>query len=98
MVPYCSKKAKHTIKECHNVASSNGGVCLSSTYKNNSTRMRWMCEFGHKWDSVFAEILRGKWCPECSDGKTQQMLTSIFRSIFPKYKIISDFRGFSWLK
>jgi hypothetical protein len=61
---------KLTIEECQQVAKERGGKCLSTKYKNTSTKMLWECSEGHQWESKF-DIMksRGNWCPQCYDKR-----------------------------
>ena len=53
-----------------NIAASRGGQCLSSSYRNNLTKLRWRCARGHEWEAVPGSIVssakhKGSWCPIC---------------------------------
>lgn len=61
--PTCRKK---TLEHCIDLARHKGGLCVSSKYVNNSTKMYWQCKYGHEWDATFASINRGQWCPYCA--------------------------------
>lgn len=41
--------------------------CLSSAYINNATKMSWLCDRGHVWQTTLAVIRTGKWCPTCAN-------------------------------
>ena len=61
----------HSIELMRQIAASKGGQCLSSTYWNNTTKLRWRCERGHVWDAVPGSIVgsksrKGSWCPICA--------------------------------
>ncbi len=47
------------------IANERGGVCLSTEYINNSTKLKWKCKKGHKWITMTRTILEGSWCPKC---------------------------------
>lgn len=47
------------------LAERHNGKCLSKTYVNNHTKLRWRCEKGHTWSARPKEIKRGAWCPTC---------------------------------
>lgn len=47
-------------------AKSKGGLCLSEKYTNSKTHLTWQCKKGHVWNATSSNILRGKWCPQCS--------------------------------
>ncbi len=64
----CSGHRIHTLKSCQEYIIQKGGKCLSTEYKNIETKMLWECEFGHQWDTKFTCILRGHWCPRCSQN------------------------------
>lgn len=48
------------------VAESRGGRCISETYVNCDTHLRWQCRSGHEWEAKPASIRRGSWCPICA--------------------------------
>lgn len=61
----------HTIEMMHNLAAAKGGVCLSLSYKNNTSKLRWRCKHGHEWEAVPGSIAgsgggSGTWCPICA--------------------------------
>jgi len=54
----------------HRLATSRGGQCLSDSYRNNLTKLRWRCAKGHEWKAVPGSIVgsgdrKGSWCPIC---------------------------------
>ena len=60
----------HSIEMMRKVAATKGGECLSQTYRNNLTRLRWRCKHGHEWEAVPGSIVgsggrKGSWCPIC---------------------------------
>jgi hypothetical protein len=60
----------HTIEMMSKIAADRGGKCLSGVYKNNLTKLRWRCEYGHEWEAVPGSIVgtkhfKGSWCPVC---------------------------------
>jgi hypothetical protein len=68
----CSGNAKHTIEDCHKIAESRGGKCLSAKYKNNKIKMLWQCQYGHKWEACYGDIANsGHWCPDCGGSKVK---------------------------
>jgi len=56
---------KLTIEEMQELALQKGGECLSESYINVNTELKWQCQRGHRWDSPPNDIKRGKWCPYC---------------------------------
>lgn len=68
----------HTIEMMNIAAAAKGGVCLSQSYQNNLTKLRWRCKRGHEWEAVPSSIVgsgdhKGSWCPFCA-GKLPKKL------------------------
>jgi hypothetical protein len=63
--PECGGSKKLTIEDMHALAESKGGKCLSTIYINANSKIKWECEFGHKWEATPGSIKGGSWCPEC---------------------------------
>ena len=64
-----AKAQPHKIQEAIDIAKSHGGECLSKSYINNKSKLRFKCSFGHEWETNFKAINRGSWCPTCSRNK-----------------------------
>jgi len=58
-------KRRGDIKEMHRIAAQYGGVCLSETYTNSQSSMRWRCSEGHEWTNCANNVKRGQWCGIC---------------------------------
>jgi hypothetical protein len=72
--PVCSvEKQRLTIADMHAAARERGGECLSASYVDNLTRLRWRCAQGHEWDAKPMHIRLGQWCPRC--GRQWRLLT-----------------------
>jgi len=69
----CSGKKKKSIENCHKVAESRGGKCLSTEYINAHSKMKWECSKGHTWDAVGYSIQQGTWCPDCAGRKRKSI-------------------------
>lgn len=54
-----------SMDHAHRLAQSNGGLCLSTVYKNASTPMDWECAAGHQWSATYNKIQQGRWCGSC---------------------------------
>ncbi len=54
-----------TIEQMQRIANEHGGKCLSDTYVNNRTKLRWRCAQGHEWEATPFNIKQGNWCPDC---------------------------------
>jgi hypothetical protein len=58
-------KKPHTLDDCHKAAIDRDGRCLSLSYKNVETKMKWECAEKHQWETSFHAILHHTWCPHC---------------------------------
>lgn len=58
-----------TIKDCQELAKSKNGRCLSTTYKNCYTPLKWKCKNKHTWETTYSVIQSGSWCPYCVNVK-----------------------------
>jgi hypothetical protein len=64
-----ANKLRYGIEDLRQVAQANGGECLSETYLNAHTSMRWKCREGHVWQNCANNVRRGQWCDVCSSKK-----------------------------
>ncbi|MCK4487056.1 MAG: hypothetical protein KAU38_09880 [Desulfobacterales bacterium] len=81
--PFCSRKIPRiTLADMQRIAEERGGKCLESSYKNDSTSMKWECRLGHRWYATANNIRNGKWCPICSSGRMERICRIIFESAF----------------
>jgi len=64
--PKCARNQRLTLPLFQGLAANRGGKCLSETYVNERTVLRWRCADGHEWEAVAAKIKRGSWCPRCA--------------------------------
>lgn len=63
-----SQQQKRTIEDMQDLAKKYGGRCLSETYINSTTKLKWECKNGHVWESTTRGMRRIKfWCPKCKD-------------------------------
>lgn len=68
--PVCAGNHTLSIVEMGEIAESRGGLCLSKTYINSKTKIRWQCDEGHIWHATpFSIKNRGSWCPVCNKRK-----------------------------
>lgn len=68
--PVCAGNYILTIDEMYKIAQSRGGQCLSKTYINSKTKLRWQCTEGHRWNATpFSIKIRHSWCPVCNKEK-----------------------------
>lgn len=64
--PNCAiLKRRKTLDDAKTLAISKKGLCLSTKYSNNHTKMLWQCIKGHIWESTYNNI-RHCWCPYCN--------------------------------
>lgn len=69
--PECARKTQGPrrmgLAACQAAAIARGGLCLSDTYTNTDTKLRWKCgDCGHEWEAIPYSVVRLKtWCPQC---------------------------------
>lgn len=61
---------RDTIDDMRAIASERGGRCLSVTYINQRSPLKWECSAGHQWEACGGQIKGsrnkpGTWCPDC---------------------------------
>ncbi len=66
--PRCRCAPRGDIEQARRSAHERGGECLSRTYVDESTPLRWRCREGHVWDARPGSVIRGSWCRVCSRG------------------------------
>ena len=57
------------IEEMQILAKKRDGFCISKTYKNSKTKLKWKCSKGHVWEAIPESIKKGSWCKLCSYEK-----------------------------
>ena len=77
--PKCAGNLKLNIEAMKQLAISKGGECLSTTYKNTKSKLKWKCgNCKHQWEAGYDNIhprvvkgkkLKGSWCPQCAKNK-----------------------------
>jgi hypothetical protein len=60
---------KLNIVELKKHAVLRGGKLVSKKYENAKTHLIWECSEGHRWQAMWLNISRGKWCPRCAFDK-----------------------------
>lgn len=63
--PVCAGKMQLSIEEMQEIATKRGGECLSKTYINVETKLKWKCCKNHEWQATPHIIKQGHWCPKC---------------------------------
>lgn len=78
-------KGRLTIEEMMTLANKRGGKCLSKSYINSTTELKWECEKGHVWEAKPSAIKSGSWCIRCFYGFRPKKLTILdFQNIAKK--------------
>ncbi len=56
-----------TLAKLNKVATARGGRCLSKTYMDARSKLKWECAKGHVWEASSDQItgMRKCWCPFC---------------------------------
>jgi thiol-disulfide isomerase/thioredoxin len=81
--PVCAGTAKYTIEQVQSFADLRGGICLSDTYSNSRTKLRWQCAEGHVWSATFHDVkVDNTWCPHCYKFYSEEKCRYIFQSLF----------------
>ena len=65
----CAGNKRYSIEDMQRIANDCGGKCFSNTYKNNMTKLLWVCSEGHQWEAMPMKIISGTWCRQCSRTK-----------------------------
>jgi hypothetical protein len=65
--PVCARNQRLSLPLFHKLATRRGGMCLSKTYLNERTVLKWRCADGHEWKAMPEKIKRGSWCPTCAN-------------------------------
>jgi hypothetical protein len=68
--------ASLSVEEMREIARERGGTCVSESYVNAHTKLRWRCAEGHEWDAVPSNVKNGTWCPACG-GKQKLNLETL---------------------
>ena len=82
--PKCMGVEILTIEEMRSIAKKRRGKCLSTKYKNSSTKLKWQCSEGHQWYAIPNAIKKGHWCPKCHYFHSEELCRTTFEQIFKK--------------
>jgi hypothetical protein len=65
----CRRRLSGMIEQMQALARERNGKCLSTTYVNSLTKLRWQCAEGHEWEAtptrMKQRVKRGNWCTKC---------------------------------
>ena len=67
--PVCAGNRRSRLSDYRALAVRRGGKCLSRTYANNDTELRWRCAVGHEWLATGSSVRRGSWCARCAHNR-----------------------------
>ena len=68
--PVCAQRVPLGIEQMQEIAKKRGGECLSATYVNALTPLKWRCDKGHEWMARPSNVKNlNQWCPECGKKK-----------------------------
>jgi len=62
------------LEEMRRIATQKGGKCLSLSYVDSQTKLKWQCNQGHIWETTSNVIKQGKWCPKCANLKKSKTI------------------------
>lgn len=79
--PFCAGKYQ-TITDMQKIAKDRGGLCLSTEFINQITKLEWQCKEGHKWRATPNAIKNGSWCPHCKINYGEEICRAFFEAIF----------------
>jgi hypothetical protein len=82
--PICSRKKKLTLEDMQILAKNNNGKCLSTEYKNNRIKLKWLCKEGHVFLMRPNNVQQGQWCPKCVHYKSEETCREVFEKLFGK--------------
>ena len=93
--PECKKQKKNQLKweklkELYSIANQREGKCLSNTYHDVDTKLKWECKYGHQWESTPYSIKNGSWCPICGSKKAAELKKSTIEDM---HKLAEKNRG-----
>ena len=62
-----------------------GYKLLSTEYKNNATKLDYICPKGHQGNIRWANFHHGKGCPKCCQGRSEQLSREILEEIMGQH-------------
>lgn len=63
--PTCAGKSPKGLAYLQELATKNGGACLSTIYPGMQNLATWRCAQGHEWQAKPNNVRHGNWCPYC---------------------------------
>jgi hypothetical protein len=80
--PDCYLKKDILLNQLKEIVEMKGGVCLSNEYVNSHSHLHFRCKLGHEWEATPNNIKNGKWCPKCSQSRSERICRKFFEVIF----------------
>lgn len=84
---------KDNISKYKKIARKHGGECMSETYINSISNLKFKCKFGHIWETAAINVsAKGRWCPFCCTNKKLSLQDAIdFATQFDGYCISTQY-------
>ena len=73
--------SKYTIQEVRKIAKKRGGKCISKSYKNTKSKLKWKCKEGHIWETSLGTVLNGNWCNKCHFYHSEELCRTALEQI-----------------
>ena len=72
--PKCAGNIPRTEAELHQIAARQGLTWIGEIPPGAKEKTKWMCSYGHIWETIYGVIVQGSGCPYCSGKipKTEQ--------------------------
>ncbi len=91
--PYCYGNLPISYQNCIDLAKRRGFEITTSekefislmkyrTTVPSKLKFRWKCEKSHEWCAMYNDIQQGKGCPECTEGRYEEICRWYFEKIF----------------
>lgn len=78
-----AERQRTPFNEIQQLARSRGGECLSGSYSDNASLLRWRCARGHEWEASLRNVKHNNsWCPICGAGVSERICRAVFEAIF----------------
>ncbi len=75
---WCPRCAGRTLlADLQEFARQRGGACVSRSYVNGNTPMRWRCAEGHTFTAIWRVVKLGRWCGACKAERKQLTIASM---------------------
>ncbi len=68
-IPRASKVLPGGLNKMREAAARRGGECLAGEYHGVTQIYAFRCSRGHEWRTMGASVIRGTWCPFCSNRR-----------------------------